>query len=78
MIQYLQILLRNRLLHQSVLNQLPISTQIDYALDGVGNRHFVGVSLDVGGVIIDDFSQNYLVNEMNEYDDAGGGGGARA
>ncbi len=49
---------------------------IEYQLDGVGNRTAVDFTQDFGGPPIT-FSDTYQANVMNEYDDAGGGGGPR-
>lgn len=56
------------------------TTSIDYQLDGAGNRELVDVLQDFGGGSTFGFSNDYLVNVMNEYDDtdAGGGGAPRS
>ncbi|MBL4659360.1 MAG: hypothetical protein JKY19_03320 [Alcanivoracaceae bacterium] len=46
----------------------------EYNLDGVGNRVTVDFTQDFGGAPIM-FSETYSPNNMNEYDDASGGGG---
>jgi hypothetical protein len=51
-----------------------LSTEMDYTLDGVGNRETVDFTqiFNAGGSAT--FTDNYLGNIMNEYDSAGGGG----
>lgn len=52
-----------------------LSTEVDYTLDGVGNRKAVDFDqvFNAGGSY--NYIDNYIGNIMNEYDSAGGGGG---
>lgn len=49
------------------------TTRIDYTLDGVGNRVFVKFAQDAGRGEGFEFRDEYLANEVNEYERAGGG-----
>ena len=49
------------------------SQLIEYQLDGAGNRDAVDFTQDFGGPPIQ-FSDNYTINNMNEYDSAGPAG----